>query len=203
MRLGFMEANHQDCLNGKWDSVYRTFLQGKNKKTPSVATSFLNQIKKFYQSDEGVLWITFYGNEMWWCFSKPEITQLGDKSKIRPVIGKWHDTTIDEKTPLVTESLRGDLLKTQGFRGTICDVKIKEYVINKINGKEPEEVKATVEAMRELESRVATLITKLRWQDFETLIDLIFREAGYNRTSDVGKTQKTFDLDLISPVTGE
>jgi len=99
--------------------------------------------------------------------------------------------------------LRGDLLKTQGFRGTICDVKIKEYVINKINGKEPEEVKATVEAMRELESRVATLITKLRWQDFETLIDLIFREAGYNRTSDVGKTQKTFDLDLISPVTGE
>jgi hypothetical protein len=82
-------------------------------------------------------------------------------------------------------------------------VKIIDYVLRKINGQESEEVKATNEAMLELQRRVATLITKLRWQDFEVLVDLIFREAGYNRSSDIGRTQKTFDLDLISPVTGE
>ncbi len=203
LQLGFGEANHQDCLNGKWDRIYQTYLQGENKKTPAVATGFVNQIKKFYQADEKVLWITFYGNKMWWSFSKPQITLLTDKSKIRPVIGRWHDTTVDEKMILTTDSLRGDLLKTQGFRGTICDVKLKEYVLNKINGKESKEIKAINDAMRELENKVAVLITMLRWQDFEILIDLIFRAAGYNRTSDLGKTQKTFDLDLISPVTGE
>jgi hypothetical protein len=203
LRLGFGGSNHQDCLNGKWDRVYQTYLQGENKKTPAVATGFVNQIKKFYQADEKVLWITFWGDRMWWCFSKPQIKLLTDKSKIRPVIGRWHDTTVDGKTLLTTKNLRGDLLKTQGFRGTICDVKIIDYVLKKINGQELEEVKRTNEVMLELQRRVATLITKLRWQDFEVLIDLIFREAGYNRTGDVGKTQKTFDLDLMSPVTGE
>ena len=202
LRLGFNEANHQDCLSGKWDSIYQAFVQTE-KKTPGVATGFVNQIKKFYEADEKVLWLTFYANKMWWCFSNPKIALLKDKSKTRPVIGKWHDTQIDEKTPLAIDTLRGDLLKTQGFRGTICDVKIKDYVLNKINGQEPPEVKATNAAMQELRSRVAILITKLRWQDFEVLVDLIFRAAGYNRTGDVGKTQKTFDLDLISPVTGE
>jgi hypothetical protein len=43
----------------------------------------------------------------------------------------------------------------------------------------------------------------LTWQDFELLIDLIFSTSGWRRTSIVGKTQKTLDLELELPTTGE
>lgn len=33
-------------------------------------------------------------NKRWWCFSKPEITLLADKTKTRPVIGKWSDKDV-------------------------------------------------------------------------------------------------------------
>jgi len=35
------------------------------------------------------------------------------------------------------------------------------------------------------------------------LVDLIFREAGWQKVGETGKTQKTLDLDLFAPVTGE
>ena len=50
---------------------------------------------------------------------------------------------------------------------------------------------------------LCNLIKELTWQDFETLIDLIFTQAGWKRVSKVGKTAKTLDLDLEAPVTNE
>ena len=47
------------------------------------------------------------------------------------------------------------------------------------------------------------MIQRLTWQDFETLTDLIFRGAGWQRLSETGGKQKTLDLDLISPLTME
>ena len=44
---------------------------------------------------------------------------------------------------------------------------------------------------------------RLQRKDFETLVDLIFRQAGWQRVGDKGKTQKTLDLELYAPVTGE
>lgn len=35
------------------------------------------------------------------------------------------------------------------------------------------------------------------------LVDLIFRQAGWQRVGATGKTQKTLDLELFAPVTGE
>jgi hypothetical protein len=40
-------------------------------------------------------------------------------------------------------------------------------------------------------------------RDFETLVDLVFSTSGWRRQGVVGKTQKTLDLDLILPSTGE
>lgn len=44
---------------------------------------------------------------------------------------------------------------------------------------------------------------KLEPRDFEILVDLIFTTSGWRRLGAVGKTQKTLDLDLILPSTGE
>ena len=201
LRLGYREVDHKLCLTGQWDKVHDYFTTEENSKT-FVATSHSNQIKQFYEEDEKTLWITFYANKLWWCFSKPEITLLTDKTKTRPVIGKWSDKDINGNV-LLAGNISGKLLKTQGFRGTICSVPEEKYVLAKINSEQMKEVVEVEQAMFNLKTKLTFLIQNLQWKDFETLVDLIFRQAGWQRVGDTGKTQKTLDLELFAPVTGE
>lgn len=201
LRLGYREVDHKLCVGGHWDKVHDYFTTEENSKT-FVATSHSNQIKQFYEEDEKTLWITFYANKLWWCFSKPEITLLADKTKTRPVIGKWSDKDIAGNV-LLGSNISGKLLKTQGFRGTICSVPEQKYALAKINCEQMKEVVEVEQAMFNLKSKLTFLIQNLQWKDFETLVDLIFRQAGWQRVGVTGKTQKTLDLELFAPVTGE
>ena len=201
LRLGYREVDHKLCITGQWDKVHDYFITEENSKT-FVATSHSNQIKQFYEEDEKTLWMTFYANKLWWCFSKPEITLLADKTKTRPVIGKWSDKDINGNT-LLAGNISGKLLKTQGFRGTICSVPEEKYALAKINCEQMKEVDEVEQAMFNLKNKLTFLIQNLQWKDFETLVDLIFRQAGWQRVGDTGKTQKTLDLELFAPVTGE
>lgn len=99
--------------------------------------------------------------------------------------------------------LSGAVLAMQGFQGTICSVKEDTYFVNKINGIQSEDVIAADEALKRLEVVLEKLIRSLTWRDFELLIDLIFRQAGWRRVSESGGTMKSLDLDLVSPVTSE
>ena len=201
LHLGYDNVDHSECLKGNWKAVNDYYLQIM-KCTQGAATSHTNQIKHFYESNDTVLWITFYANKLWWCFSKPEIRLLPDKTKTRDVIGKWSNKDISGKE-LAADSLSGKLLRTKGFRGTICEVPESSYVLLKINCVESLEVIETREALSNLETKLGALIKHLQWQDFEILIDLIFRQAGWQRLAETGKTEKTLDLDLLSPVTNE
>ncbi len=201
LRLGYREVDHQLCIDQHWDKVHDYFTTEENSKT-FVATSHTNQIKQFYEENEKTLWITFYANKLWWCFSKPKITLLADKTKTRPVIGKWSDKDINGNV-LLGGNISGKLLKTQGFRGTICSVPAEKYALAKINCEQMKEVVEVEQAMFNLKTKLTFLIQNLQWKDFETLVDLIFRQAGWQRVGDKGKTQKTLDLELFAPVTGE
>lgn len=201
LRLGYREVDHKLCESGQWDKVHNYFTTVENSKI-FVATSHTNQVKQFYEEDDKTLWITFYANKLWWCFSKPEITLLPDKTKTRPVIDRWSDKDIKENV-LLGGNISGKLLKTQGFRGTICSIPEEKYALDKINCEQMKEVVEVEQAMFELKSKLILLIQNLQWKDFETLVDLIFRQAGWQRVSDLGKTQKTLDLELLAPVTGE
>jgi hypothetical protein len=200
LKLGYREIDHKLCMKGDWKRVYKFWIERGDPK--QVATSHTNQIRQFYEEDKNTLWITFYGNRLWWCFSNPKITLLPDKAKSRPVLGKWSDKDINGKA-LTTDTISGKLLKTQGFRGTICTVPEEKYVLAKINGEQLDEVVAVEVAMSNLKTKLSKLITYLQWKDFETLIDLIFRQGGWQRVGSTGKTQKTLDLDLFAPVTSE
>jgi hypothetical protein len=201
LRLGYREVDHKLCIGHKWDKVHDYFTTEENSKT-FVATSHMNQIKQFYEEDDKTLWITFYANKLWWCFSRPEITLLPDKTKSRPVKGKWSDKDIKGNV-LLAGNISGKLLKTQGFRGTICSVPEEKYALAKINCEQMKEVVEVEQAMYNLKVKLKGLIQNLQWKDFETLVDLIFRQAGWQRVGDKGKTQKTLDLELFAPVTGE
>ena len=200
IRLGYHNIPHDLCLQGKWDEVYEEL--GRLRQNSGAARRDAKQIRLFYESDESVLWITFYGDRLYWCFSKPEVTLLADKSKIRPVAGQWRCDDINGKL-LYKNQLSGRLLSMQGFRGTICNVEEFEYLKEKINGHVPKEVEEAKATLSELERKIETIIRKLHWRDFEILIDLIFAQAGWQRVNELGGVQKTLDLDLISPITSE
>ena len=199
IRFGYGIAPHEMCLNGEWERVKEELGKAGKKKIADTR----RQIECFYTSDENVLWVTFYAGRLWWCFSKREITFLpDDKSKTRPVIGSWQSTDLMGR-PLEMGRLSGKLLRVQRFQGTICTIKEREYLVQKITGAIRPEVERTKNALVELERSIQTIIEDLTPKDFEILIDLIFREAGWRRVSVLGESQKTLDLDLISPITGE
>ena len=201
IRLGFGGAEeHQSSLNQQWDAVKEAYIKGG--RSTIAASQFVNQIREFYEADETILWVTFFRKKLWWCFSKKEVTLLQDETKVRPVLGAWSDKDINGGL-LTFDQLSGKLLKTQGYRGTLCTVELKEYVVSKINGEKLPEVVQAEKSIIELEQSIGHLIQHLECREFELLIDLIFSKCGWQRLGAVGKTEKTLDLDLLSPVTGE
>lgn len=199
IQLGFNSTPHSDCLAGKWDEVKKHWIS--EGKTKGKATETTNQIKTFYESDEETLWITFFNRKLWWCFAEKEVIRLDDGGKIRKVKGNWKDHDIQGHR-LTIENLSSKLTKVQSFQGTICKVKELEYLIRKINYQNLPEVEKAVITLDTLLEDVEPLIQNLTWKDFELLIDLIFTHSGWQRTSERGKTEKSIDLALMSPVTG-
>jgi hypothetical protein len=202
LRLGYQEVDHWLCCQGRWEEVATELLSSKTPKYRGAVTRHANQVRLFYESGEDVLWVTFFGDRLWWCFSRPEVTLLPDKSKTRPVIGSWNCCDAKDE-PLEVSRLSGKLVTMQRFQGTICAVKEFDYVLRKINAVPEPLVEAAKLARGELVGRIATIIRNLHWRDFEILVDLIFHQAGWQRISELGGTQKTFDLKLVSPITGE
>jgi hypothetical protein len=199
LRLGYHDLPHDLCLSSDWANTRTAF--PLNADQGSV-TRHLNQVRQFYEEPETTLWITFHSDRLWWCFSNPTITQLPDKSKIRAVSGQWRDTDING-IPLIKGRLSGKLLAVQSFQGTICSVKECEYLLHKINGtSEPHVAEAQV-AVERLISALIPIIKNLHPKDLETLTDLIFRQAGWQRTGVAGEVEKDIDLDLLSPITQE
>ncbi|OGA47506.1 MAG: hypothetical protein A3F74_00015 [Betaproteobacteria bacterium RIFCSPLOWO2_12_FULL_62_58] len=199
LRLGFDETDHAACMRGDWQKIRNDLLgEGRAK---GKATEIANEIRYFYEADENTLWVTFFGNRMWWAFARREVTRLPDGSKTRSVIAKWRSTDLQGNS-LSLEKISGRFLQVRRFQGTICSVDL-EYAKNKINGKKPAVVGEAEAAMRDLETRLVPLIRALSWKDFELLVDLIFSNAGWQRISVLGKTEKTLDIDLRAPVTGE
>ncbi|TDS66143.1 hypothetical protein [Myroides indicus] len=132
IRLGYREVNHQFCLNRQWDKVEDYFVINE-KKPKHVAVREKNQIKSFYEENENTLWITFYNDKLWWCFSKQQITLAADNTKTRSVIDKWSDKDINGNI-LFKENITDKLKKIGNYRGTIRDIeKVKEDVLYLIN----------------------------------------------------------------------
>jgi hypothetical protein len=201
IRIGYREVPHEMALAGRWDEVKELFISQEGKSR-GAATDLTRQVQTFYEAGEEVLWITFYKNRLYWCFAKKEIAVLPDNSKTRPTVDGWHSEDISGK-PLDAGRLSGSLTSVQGYRGTICTVNQLGYLVRKINGERTEAEQAALAARAALVEALVDIIQSLHWKEFELLMDLIFRQAGWQRISQLGKTQKTLDLDLFSPITSE
>ena len=199
IKLGFNNPLHYECLAGEWDKLYEYWIEQGKKKNKATETT--NQIRTFYESGEDVLWITFFRRKLYWCFAKQNVVQLPDGTRIRYVKDKWSCRDIQGK-PLALENLSGKLTRVQGFQGTICRVKEFDYLVRRINHQKLDIVQKAENTLETLLKDIEALIQSLTWKDFELLVDLIFARAGWQRTGSLGKTQKSIDLALMSPVTG-
>ena len=199
LRLGYHTLPHEHCVASDWAKARTAFPPNAD---PGSVTRHLNQVQQFYEEPETTLWITFYSDRLWWCFSNLSVTQLPDKSKIRQVSGNWRDTDVNG-SPLIKGRLSGKLLAVQSFQGTICSVKEREYLLHKINGTSEPHVAAAQFAIENLVAALIPIIKNLHPKDLETLTDLIFRQAGWQRTGVAGEVEKDIDLDLLSPITHE
>jgi hypothetical protein len=200
IRLGFCSKQHRESLAGDWAAVLRYWSTTGGKKK-GKATEFTNQVKAFYTADNQTLWITFYQRKLWWCFTSPLVKELPDGTRVRRVIGQWRCQDLLGRD-LYVDDLSGALTKVRGFRGTICTVSQSAYLLRRLNGDLPPEVSAARACLQQLESALQGLIPRLGWKDFELLCDLIFTQAGWQRISSLGKTEKTIDMELLAPVTG-
>jgi len=190
------------CRAGLWDRLKRSFLdEGKAKTT---ATRSSNESRIFFEDDGSLLWITFVGERLWWgqlTSERPEPHPDGD-GVWRSVAGGWKQTDAHGE-PLTKDRLSGSLTKLAAYRGTSCSVDVAEYAVGRINGLKPPEVERALSVMQEMHLAGLELMRLLGPRDFEMLVDLVFTTSGWRRLGVVGKTQKTLDLDLMLPSTGE
>lgn len=202
IKLGYREIDHSLCINGQWDDVNNE-IQTKHPETVQTAiTSHKNQIRKFYEEPSSTMWITFYNSKLWYCYADSNVTYNSDGTKERKTLSNWSDKDSHGKV-LFIQFLSGRLTKVQGFRGTICDVKEKDYLLHKINNTQSKELNKVETDLQSLKVSLEALIKKLNHKDFEVFIDLIFRSAGWSRFGHLGNTIKTIDIELLAPVTNE
>ena len=205
IRFGFGSSNaarYPLCRARRWDELTKSFLaEGKDK---GIARRFTNETRLFFEDDGSTLWITFMGERLGWGFltrGAAEPHPDGD-GVFRNVSGGWHWTDLNGEQ-LTKDRLSGALTKLAMYQGTSCNVDVADYVIRRINGQKKPQVERAIAALKEIKQSVREMMQLLDPFDFETLVDLVFSTSGWRRQGRVGKTQKTIDLDIVLPSTGE
>jgi len=199
LRLDYPQVSHEFCLDGRWTQVDAQI--AADSKDREASARHTNQIRAFYEASAATLWITFHADCMWWSFAAPGVSQRANGIKVRTTIDGWHQCDVNDQ-PLAASRLSGSLLAVQAYRGTICAVD-PSYVLHKINCIDPPRVAAADHALVALIDSLQPIVERLHARDLEVLVDLIFRNAGWQRVGVLAETETDIDLALESAVTGE
>lgn len=207
IRFGFNTADPERfamCVAGRWDDLARSFeAEGEPKGN---ATRFRNEAQKFFEDDGSTLWLTFVGERLLWgtLDGTPAERHPDGRGTLRSVRGGWKSTDLVGE-PLTKDRLSGALTKLAAYRGTSCSVEpaVADYVVRRINGHKTPEQERALAASAAVQASSIELMRLLGPRDFELLVDLVFSASGWRRLGVVGKTQKTLDMDVQLPSTGE
>ncbi len=189
LRFGWGGQSLLDINSSNWEKI-RKQLSAKN----------LNALQWICESTSDDLWITFFRDMMWWCRLGAREIYQDDKSKYRLVDGKWLNQDIQGHV-FEIHSISGVLSKTQAFRGTVCRVRQIDTLRRLVNAEPSPVFNGIAECETALVKSVEQGIRNLHWKDFETFVDLVFRESGWRRLSMLGGTMKSIDLELEDPIT--
>jgi len=200
LRIGWKGQTVQDIHNGEWE-IIRVQLEDEMTNQGAV-TRDLNALKIITESTPDDIWITFHSSKLWWCRLKDGLIKQDDTSKYRELSGKWSNENVNSKK-LYVEDISGKLSKIQGFRGTVCSVNAPDDLFRLLNAIPSNEYDEIQKAKKYLCEKIEKGIRLLHWKDFETLVDLIFRQSGWKRISMLGGSMKYTDLVLQDSITKE
>jgi hypothetical protein len=203
--FGYRKISHDRCAAGDWDSVRKQLIA--TGRSPRGASQGTREIRDFYELDQHTLWITIAQGHLWWAFAEPDVVLSADTSadgpsRYRRAIGGWRNSSLTG-LPLATRSLSSALTRTANFRMTICAVERRDYLLRRIRGESDPLQQKALELKAQLNDVALRMIRQLHWEEFETLIDLIFSRNGWQRSSVLGGDMPDVDLVLNQPSTGE
>lgn len=202
IRLGFDSVPHDLCLAGDWEGVHETLR--RHGKAQGAATNQAQQIQDFYTLDADALWITFWEGKLWWAFAEAGVLPYDSHEyrRHRRTPSPWRCTDVNGET-LALRNFSTKLTQTAGFRGTLCNVRERDYLLRRINGEEEPRVIEALALQNQLIDMAERLIADLHWRDFEILVDRIFADSGWRRVGVLGETQADVDLVVEQTATGE
>lgn len=201
LRLGWSNQSLADINAGRW-SVIAEQLRHEQPNQPQVTTTDLNRLQDIALSTPEDVWITFHGAKLWWARLALGPIEEDHVSKYRVTLDGWHDTSQSGRL-LVVNDLPGKIAQLQGFRGTVCRVREKHLLRRVLEGTRSELASRIAAERAGLCNELEKAITELHWKDYETLVDLVFRHAGWLRISVLGQHAKAYDLELREAITND
>ncbi len=201
LRLGWAGQCVDDINNRRWEVIERQLRVEHEGKRSSVATNDLNALRNIVDSSLDDVWITFHQAKLWWTRLVTGVVEQDRVSRFRQTALPWSDRAVNGRL-LVVNDLPGKIVQLQGFRGTTCRVQYTDLLRRTLNGTRSALATAISSERSVIGARLEDAIKELHWKDFETLVDFVFRAAGWQRIGVLGLETKAFDLELREPITG-
>lgn len=201
LRFGWIHQSVDDINNKRW-SLIEQQLREAHWTSPGQATRAFNGLRSICESTQSDVWISFHKAKLWWARVSPTPVARDSVSMYRTIIGEWSDKNIQGKLLVATE-LPGKLAQLQAYRWTMCSVQHKEILQRVLEGSVSPKALAIARQRNLLAAELTDAIRDLHWKDFETLVDLVFRDSGWIRVSVLGQQAKAYDLELREPITGD
>lgn len=208
IRIGWREQTIDDINNWRESVIREKILSARKQRGLPISkvavSNEVSALSKIVHSTPDDVWIAFHRSYMWWCRVAETEIEEDDTSKYRKVEGEWHNVDI-KGTLLIIDRIPGRLSTIQRFSGTICSLdETKVDDLRRLLNDQPSaEFQSISRAKKDLIQQVEKGLSLLHWKDFEILVDLIFRNAGWRRVSVIGESMKYVDMELEEPITGD
>lgn len=202
LRFGWPYQTLDDINAGRWDLIEDQLRAEHRDKPKGEATKALNGLGIIAKSMPDDIWITFHQAKLWWTRLAADPAAQDHISKFRLTVQPWTDKATNGRL-LVVNDLPGRLAQIQGYRWTVCQVSCPDLLHRTLNGTRSDLASAISANQAALVQQLSKAIKDLHWKDFETLVDLVFRNAGWRRVSVLGQHTKAYDLELREPITDD
>jgi hypothetical protein len=199
LRMGWAESTIEDINAANWKVIHRQVRRELKGKPAGTVSADLNALRRITESSPDDIWITFHQNKMWWTRLAAGKVRQDKTSKYRKTSQPWSDRSLTG-IALTVSNLPGMLAQLQGYRATVCRVHHDDLLRRTLLGEQSPSAAAIRSHRAVLANHLAKAIQELHWKDFETLVDLVFRNAGWIRVSVLGQHAKGLDLELIEPI---
>lgn len=198
VRLGWPQVPLSDIHSENWTAIHEKLMP--SNRTKGAATTDTNRLRHLATSSPQDVWISFHKSRLFWGRMAASPIEEDDTSKFRRLSFGWSDKDTSGRL-LLANQIPGAIAKLQGFRATVCSVRERDQLERLLYAENSAEFEALSARRQELEAAVVGAVRQLHWKDFETLVDLVFRQAGWRRRSVLGETMKFADIELEEPIT--